>query len=196
MKKITTLVFVFALMTVGFVNANDINPKSPVGMSVMKYKNIVKVFYRGEQAGKVKVTIFNAKGRTVYNETFRNTENFMRPYNFSFLPPGDYTIEVSDAQGTRSQKVSYGTSEKKRTAHLSRLSNDNTYILAVPNEGREALTIRIFDDNNALVYRETAVIDGDFAKVYNLNKFKGNHTFEIIDKKGRINRLSKPAVNN
>src|SRR5687768_9204205 len=112
MKKIT-LVFVLSLMAVGFVNANGTNPESPLGMSVIKYKNIVKVFYRGEQAGKVKVTIFNAHGRMVHKETLKNTENFMRPYNFSSLPAGDYTIELSDAKGTRSQKVSYGRDHEK-----------------------------------------------------------------------------------
>jgi hypothetical protein len=116
MKKIT-LVFVLSLMAVGFVNANGTNPESPLGMSVIKYKNIIKVFYRGEHAGKVKVAIFNAHGRMVHKETLKNTENFMRPYNFSFLPAGDYTIELSDAKGTRSQKVTYGREDEKRELH-------------------------------------------------------------------------------
>lgn len=119
MKKIT-LVFVFAFLAVSLVNANDVNPKSPVGMSVMKYKNIVKVFYKGEQTGKVKVNIYNEQGKLVFNEILRNTENFMRPYNFSFLPAGEYTIELLDAQGTRSQKVAYTVAEDKGIAHLKR----------------------------------------------------------------------------
>ena len=120
MKKITTLAFVFAMMTVSFVHAFDKGPKSPVGMSVMKYKNIVKVFYKGEQPGKVKVTIYNAHGRAVYNETMRNIEDFMRPYNFSYLPAGDYTIEVSDAKGKRTQKVNYAKGEATGIAQLGR----------------------------------------------------------------------------
>jgi hypothetical protein len=196
MKKITTLAFVFTLIAVGFVHANDTHPKSPVGMSVIKYKNIVKVFYRGEQAGKVKVTIYNADGRMVHNEILKDTENFMRPYNFSSLPEGDYTIEVSDAKGKRSQKVRYEIADGKRVAHLSRLSKEgNTYVLTVPNEGRSAFTVRIFDDHDSLLYQRTEVVHGDFAKVYNLNKFDGNHTFEVVDQKGRINRLRKPALN-
>ena len=194
MKKITTLAFVFTLLTVGFVNANDTNPNSPLGMSVMKYRNIVKVFYKGEQAGKVKIRIYNAQGRTVYNEVLRNTENFMRPYNFSFLPAGDYTIVLTDAKGKRTHQVMYGMPEpeQKRLAHLSRLSEqENTYVLAVPNDGRDALTVKIFGDNNALIYKNTEVVHGDFAKVYNLKNFDGSHTFEIADRKGRINRLRK-----
>ena len=199
MKKITTLVFVFALIAVGVVNANDKDPKSPVGMSVMKYKNIVKVFYKGEQAGTVEVTIYNSKGNRVYNETLRNTENFMRPYNFSFLPAGTYTIELSDATGKRSQNVTFDKAEAelKRPAHLSRLSaEDNTYLLTVPNVGREALTVRIFNDQNVLLYQDTEVVEGNFAKVYNLNRLNGNHTFEIVDEDGKMNRLSKPAAKN
>jgi hypothetical protein len=119
MKKIT-LVFVFAFMAVSLVNANDVNPKSPVGMSVLKYKNIVKVFYRGEQTGKVKVNIYNEQGKLVFNEILRNTENFMRPYNFSFLPAGEYTIELSDTQGTHAQKVTYTVADDKGIVRLNR----------------------------------------------------------------------------
>src|SRR5689334_12678949 len=99
MKKILSLVVV--LIAIGQVSAKGIEPKSPVGISVIKQGAIVKLFYRGEQSGKVKVTIFNEKGDVIYREILANTEQFMRPYNFSSLPEGAYTIELRDDQGRR-----------------------------------------------------------------------------------------------
>lgn len=190
MKKI--LAVVFALIVAGQVNAKGIEPKSPVGMSVLKSGSIVKLFYRGEQPGKVKVKIYNERRHIVFFETLQNTENFMRPYNFSTLPEGEYVIELSDEQATRTQKVSHKSVSTKRIAHLTRLNDEECkYVLAVPNNGRDALTVRIFDENLKMVYQETQIIDGNFAKVYNLDSIDGEHTFEIEDRDGRVNRLAK-----
>lgn len=192
MKKILAVVFV--LIVAGQVNAKEMEPKSPVGMSVLKRGSIVKLFYRGEQPGKVKVKIFNESGQVVFSETMQNTENFMRPYNFSTLPEGEYVIELSDEQATRTQKVSHEKIKAKRIAHLTRLKDDECkYILAVPNAGRDALTVRIYDENQRMVYQDTQIIDGDFAKVYNLDSITGEHTFEIMDRDGKVNWLGKAA---
>lgn len=192
MKTILSLVAL--LIVIGQVHANPIAPKSPVGMSVVKSGEVVKLFYRGEKSGNVKVTIYNERGEEVYAETLRKTEHFMRPYNISALPDGNYTIQLRDEQGTRTQKVTHNRAEKSRLAHLTRLTSvgKNKYMLAVPNDGRDALTVKIFNDQNELLYENTEVIFGDFARLYNLNKIAGNHTFEIIDKSGNVKRLSKP----
>lgn len=190
MKKILAVVFV--LIAVGYVNAKGIKPKSPVGMSVLKNGSIVKLFYRGEQPGKVKVKIYNEDGQAIFSETMKNTEDFMRPYNFSALPEGEYLIELSDENGTRTQKVSHKKIGIKRLAHLTRLDNQGgKYLLAVPNVGRDELTVRIYDETMRMVYEETQAIDGHFARVYNLDRINGEHTFEIKDGDGRVNRLFK-----
>jgi len=194
MKKILSLVVV-ALVAVGYAHANGTSPKSPVGMSVVKSGDLVKLFYRGEKTGKVKVSIYNDKGQKVFVETMRKTEHFMRPYNFSSLPEGDYTIEIADEQGVRSGKVSHSFSSVpgRRFAHLTRLSApESKYLLAVPNATSDELTVRIFDEQNNLLYQETEIVDGNFAKLYNLDKATANPTFEIRDDNGNINRLSKP----
>jgi hypothetical protein len=193
MKKILSLVV--ALIVVGYVHAYSISPDSPVGMSVIKSGDVVKLFYRGEKSGKVKVTIYNDKGQKVFVETMRKTEHFMRPYNFSSLPEGNYTIELSDEQGTRSQKIKHSVVSQSNTqfAHITRLDDSGTrYILAVSNAGSDALTVKIYDDRNNLLYRETEIVDGNFGKVYNLTKVSGNHTFVVSDADGNVHRLSKP----
>ncbi len=192
MKKILSLVVV--LIAIGQVNANEIEPKSPVGVSVIKSGSIVKLFYQGDHTGNVKVKIYNERGRTLFVETIHNMENFMRPYNFSTLPEGQYTIELTDDQGTHFKKVSHSNSQsnQKRAARLTRLGDGNRYMLAVPNVGKDVLTVSIYDGGSRLLYTETLPIDGDFAKVYNLNKISGGHTFEIVDQDRNTNRLSKP----
>ncbi|MDQ2657871.1 MAG: T9SS type A sorting domain-containing protein, partial [Bacteroidota bacterium] len=165
------------------------------GISVIQKGAVVKLFYRGEQSGKVKVTIYNEKGAVVYKEVLEHTDQFMRPYNLSPLPAGDYVIELRDEQATRTQKITHsGKANRKLLAHLRRMNPDeNKYMLAVPNQGKDELTVKIYGQDNTLLYEETEIVDGNFAKLYNLNKVKGDHVFEVADKSGRVNRLSQPS---
>jgi hypothetical protein len=118
----------------------------------------------------------------------------MRPYNFSELPSGEYSIEIVDGQGKRYEKVTHSVNTKKiRVAHLTRLSDrENKYMLAVPNKGNDQIQVKIYDDKNSIVYQATETITGNFAKVYDLTSIEGAHTFQIMDRVGRVNRLSKP----
>ena len=119
----------------------------------------------------------------------RKTDNFMRPYNFSTLPQGNYTIELSDGQSRHVEKVNHSLSSANRAVKIVRLSKDeNRYLLAVPNRGHDLLTIRIFDERQALLFEGREVINGDFAKVYNLNGVKGTQVFQVTDQAGRISR--------
>jgi hypothetical protein len=192
MKKILSLVLV--LIAISQVNAKGIEPESPLGTSVVKHGALVKLFYRGEESGKVTVTIYNENGLTLFRETFQNTDQFMRPYNFSALPSGDYRFEIMDANGKRYEKVTHTVNSKKtRVAHLTRLSDrESKYMLAVPNKGSDQIQIKIYDGKNSIVYQATETITGNFAKVYDLTSIEGSHTFQITDSTGRVSRLSKP----
>ena len=192
MKKILSLVLV--LIMIAQANANHVDPKSPVGMSVLKSGTIVKLFYRGEHSSKVKVTIYNEKGNVVFKEVLQQTEHFMRPYNFAALPDGEYTIEINDESGRRFQRVAYAKPREERVAHLTRLNKrGNRYMLTVRNSGKDALTVRIFDQQNTVIFQETQKVQGDFAKVYDLNGVIGGAIFEVVDKKGNTTRLTKAS---
>lgn len=192
MKKILSLVLV--LIAIGHMNAKGIEPNSPLGTSIIKKGALVKLFYRGEHSGKVKVTIYDQNGTVVFKEVVENHEHFMRPYNFSSLPSGEYTIEIADEKGTRIEKVVHGVSKKKRPANLWRLNPDsNKYMLSVPRNGSDELVVKIYDERNTVIYQETTRMSGDFAKVYDLSQVKGAHTFEITDNNGGVRRLAKPS---
>lgn len=192
MKKILSLVLV--LIAIGHMNAKGIEPNSPLGTSIIKKGALVKLFYRGEHSGKVKVTIYDENGTVVFKEVVENHEHFMRPYNFSSLPSGEYTIHIADENGTRIEKVEHGVSKKKRPANLWRLNPDsNKYMLSVPRNGSDEPVVKIYDERNTVIYQETARMSGDFAKVYDLSQVKGAHTFEITDNNGGVRRLAKPS---
>ncbi|HEX8038336.1 MAG TPA: T9SS type A sorting domain-containing protein [Chryseosolibacter sp.] len=195
MKKI--LILVFVALTIGQANAKGVDPKAPLGMSVIKSGNICKLFYRGEVAGDIEVTIYNENGRAVFSEVIRNKDNFMRPYNLSTLPEGNYTIALNDGQTTRVEKITHFNRKDVRAVRLIKVNNaEHKYLLAISNEGNDVLTITVFDQHNSLIYKGTEHVNGDFAKVYNL-KGNGRFLFQVSDQKGRTSAVStSPAKEN
>lgn len=174
------------------VNARSIEPESPLGVSIVKSGTLVKVFYRAEESGNVKVTIFNDKGVVVFKETLPNTDDFMRPYNFSALPKGVYIIRLTDKNGAVERKVEHNL-DRKIMAKFTRLNpKEHKYMLSVPKGKSNSFTVRVLDSRGRILLEETHAANGDFAKVYNLNNIGGGHTIELTDGKGRRNVFSQP----
>jgi hypothetical protein len=193
MKKFLTMIVVLTVMYSAVVaNAID-KPKSPVGTSVIKSGSVFKLFYKGTRPSDVTVTILDEKGTAVYKETLRNVENFMRPYNFSSLKEGEYTIELNHEDGKQLQKISYHNAvatAQKKLMNLLRVPGTEKYMLRVSNKGNETLKVSVFDAKHALVYSGTEKIDGDFAKIYDMNEVGQGFVIEVTDQNGITQSLS------
>jgi hypothetical protein len=149
----------------------------------MKSEKGFKVFYKGSKSGTVKVTITNAEGENIFKETLKNVESFMRPYDLSSIEEGDYTIQISSAEGKQVEKFSYTQNKVEKLMHLIKLKDSNgKFVLTVPNKnGAGRLKVNIYDQNYRLVYNATEDITGDFAKVYDLESLGKNFIFEVND---------------
>jgi hypothetical protein len=186
MKKILSILVVLTVLC-STASANDVeNPKGESGIGVMKSGSIFKLFYRGVKEGDVKVSIFNASGKKVFNETIRNVNNFMRPYNFSTIGEGQYTIELVTAEGKQVQHINYAVDKAiaKTLGVIPVQGSDDKFVLMISNKSTDALKIKILNNENDVVYEEQEKISGDFAKVYNVEALKGVVTFQVTDASG------------
>lgn len=176
------------------VVANEIDkPKSPVGTSIIKSGSVFKLFYKGTRPSDVTVTILDEKGVAVYKETLRNVESFMRPYNFSSLKEGEYTIELNHEDGKQLQKISYHNTvaaPQKKLMNLLRVPGTDKYMLRVSNKGSEVLEVNVYNAEHSLVYSGTEKIEGDFAKIYDLNEVGHGFVIEVTDRNGNTQSLT------
>ncbi|MFZ6000316.1 MAG: hypothetical protein ACOYW3_07380, partial [Bacteroidota bacterium] len=127
----------------------------------------------------------------VFTESFKGTEGFIRPLNFSGMAPGQYSIEVIDANGKSIQTVSYKEEQSTETTkiHVAKISEDGKYLLAVANNGTEQINVKIFDGSNTLVHDQNMQVAGSLGLVYNLSKVSGAPTFEVTDKNGAVKTI-------
>jgi hypothetical protein len=191
MKKFLTILVVFTVVC-STVRANDIDPNSPVGMGIIKNGSIMKVFYKGLKEGDVSVTITNAEGNIVFKERLKHIQSFMRPYNFSNLGEGDYTIKIDSEDGKQQQTVSLkAQSATTRIVSLSRVAKiSNKYILSIPYNRSEELQISIYNKQNTLVHSSKVNVDDDFAVVYDLESVGEGFYFEISGDDHAIQTIS------
>lgn len=173
-----------ALVTTGAMANNK--PSSEAGVAVVNTGTTLKLYYKALTAANVKVSILNEDGVLVFSETLRNTDGFVRPYNLSSIPEGEYTIEVHDQNTSHIEKVTIGQRQRTELANLFRVrGEEGKYLLTIPAKEAKDISVRIFADDQ-IVYDEVEAISNDFARIYNLKKVKGSLTFEIKDKKGNV----------
>lgn len=191
MKKTLSILAALTIFSTALFANNIDNPNAATGMAIMKNGTTVKLFYKGTKQADVKISIYNAANTLVYSETIKNVDGFVRPYNFTNLEEGEYSIELHGENGRQVERVIYKLGKVEKLANVMHVTGEsNKYILSVANKGQDVLTIRIFGDKGVLLYSKTENVDGDFAQVYNLDKYKGGLTFEVSDSKGVTKSLS------
>lgn len=192
-KSLSFLVVLLTVASMTYANSGD-NPST--NMAVLKNGTSVKLLYKGAEQNDVKILIFNENDRVVFSEKIKKTDGFVRPYNFSKLPEGNYRIQIIDNAGSKTEQVAYNAENqinRNKLIHVARISGTaGKFVLSVPNRQKETLTITIYGDDNVL-YSENEIVTGDFARIYNLKDYSGQVTFKVTDSKGLSNSLTRDS---
>jgi hypothetical protein len=149
-----------------------------------------KLIYKSEVKSNVKVQILDEGGRIVFSEVIRNSDGFIRPYNFATMVEGEYTIKVDNGSNWMSETVAYKSSHLDEGTQLIR-THDGKYLLTVAGHGPEFLTVTIRDAKGVDLHSEVRSVTGDFARVYNLDNLAGPFSFEVSDNSGRSKIFKK-----
>lgn len=196
MKTKTSFLFAVALMVAGSVFAND----SSTQMVVVNGTDasIIKVIYKSETSENVRMKIYNEAGSVVYAHTIKVVNGFMLPINLAGLAFGEYTIEIAGKSGVQSKKIKYGVEVAQaransvlKTVHVSKVADQNKYIMSIINEGSQWINVKIFDGSDTLIHSESRMIKGNNGLVYTFEQIVGTPTFEVTDKTGVTQVIKK-----
>jgi len=196
--KTRNVVLTVAAVIVASAFAFAGNPASKVVVVNQNNSEIFKVIYEGTIAGKVTLKVYDNKGNQLLTETTKGLSKFMRPVNFGGMEAGEYSIEITDANGTQSQKVSYKIGNRADAlensfvrnessitgVHITKLQGDAKYLMSVSTEGTKRINVRIFDGSDNIVHNENVTVNGSTGLVYNLKEVQGQPTFLVIDNAG------------
>ncbi len=183
---IKTGLVVVVLFTTLFVNANptkevlDDNPKTRLTLSNVKQGN--------------KLSVKDVYGAVLYRETIRNSGNYIKTFDLTSLPDGDYFFELVDDLKIKTipftvQATAVNLKKDHETIVLRPFvkSKENLVYVSSPSTVARSLKINIYYDDNGykLINSETLENTKDICRIYELNKIeKGNYKV-VTEMEGR-----------
>ena len=185
MKKISFALVGVLFSTLVFAYGTD-EPgltKSSVAVTRASGSSLFKVFYSSYMKGDVKISILDKAGRSVFSEKIKQTDGFIRPYNFNGLKNGEYVITLQTNEGTKSELVNYNGDKIEKFVNIVKLTEDGKYLLSARTESSDKISVSIYNHNNELVFEQDKSFEGEFAEVFNLKKLKA-FTIEVKDSEG------------
>jgi len=187
-SKITVLAFaLFASI------ASIANSTTSLTIVAASEASVYNVYYKTSESGRVKISIYNNSKQLVFSEILSNVASFMRPYNFSNLKEGEYTVVVEDKNGKQAEKINYAMNKITSMIKVSEVANTtNKFILNVTTTGTEVVTVKIFDAAQTLVYNQEVEVTGSFGIIYNLSRIRltDNITFEVSTSNGKVETIT------
>ncbi len=187
MKKTFILLTAFVMLA-GLSLASPV-PDSETGFSVIQNGHLLQVVYKSRASDDVKVSIFNSKNQMVFNETLKGFDGFNRPYNFEHLTPGKYRIQLEDRTGRIAKIVEIPKYKKQRLFNLEPVHGEDGKFMLRVSEGSRGFSMTIFDKYGKELYHESKSLDGDFAKVYNFSKIRGEVSVVVADFNGNESKV-------
>jgi hypothetical protein len=189
MKPIFSAFFITCLLSVSAIAG------STASLTITPaHANIFNITYKkvDAQMGSVKITILNSASQEVFTEVISNVSSFVRPYDFSKLSEGDYTIIVTDKNGVQTEKIKYAFQKTENFVSISKLADDeNSYALNITNNGKDIISVRILDSNDEVMHEESHEIVGNFGLIYDLCRAKSKSiTFEVTTSNGYTKTVS------
>lgn len=190
MKKISLLLVGVLFCTLVFANGTDepTASTSSVAVTNVSGSSAYKLHYTAYMASDVKVSILNQSGNVIYTEKIKNTDGFIRPYNFKDLVAGEYIIQVENAEGKHVEKVSYNAGKIEKQINIVKLTDAGKYLFSVSSKGADYVKVNIFDQNDQLIHTQQRFVEKEFAEVLNLKSING-FTIEVTDSKGLLKTL-------
>jgi hypothetical protein len=154
--------------------------------------SVYNVAYKAVEAGKVKVSIYNDNNELVFTETLNAVSSFNRPYNFSELAEGEYTIVLESKNDKQAEKVSYRSNKVTTYISMKEVADSaNKYQLNLTSSTTDAVSVKIYNASDALVHEQKMKVTGRAGFIFDLNKVKSDMiTFEISTSNGNVERIT------
>jgi hypothetical protein len=186
MKTKSLLFTALVLMSAVAFGAGKDDPRG-TGIAVIPVKGseTFKLIYKGQSAGKVTLNIYSAGAKLIHTQSFYGVDGFICPLNFSTQKAGEYTVELVDAEGKKTEKIVYEKANLLQYVHVSKINNEaGKYLLSVSNNTKGPINVKIYDAESNLIFSETKEVSGQFAQVYKLEAPSKAYSFQVSDNAG------------
>lgn len=185
-KKIVVAAVLLAVTTLAFAKRN-----TGSDVAVVKTKeSVFKVLYQAAEKATVQVRIANEEGGIIFEEIFKNTDGFVRPYNLSELPKGSYSITVDNGSTIRTEVIDYRKPNTQKAVHFEKMLDENKIAVTAFTSHESDLVIKVLDDQRRELHSESHTVKGQFGKLFNI-KNVAFYTIEVHDENGLLKSFGR-----
>ncbi|WKN45723.1 hypothetical protein [Tunicatimonas pelagia] len=126
--------------------------------------------------------IKDENGRTLYRETLNGEDAYMKKYDFSRLPSGEYVVEVRTANGTTKEAFSLNEGAAQAVYFKPAIKVEPQKVSVVfKNQINSSVSLKLFDQDGRVLYEERVASQEKFAKGLDLSKLnRGQYSLAIL----------------
>ncbi|MFP4089983.1 MAG: T9SS type A sorting domain-containing protein [Cyclobacteriaceae bacterium] len=160
--------------------ADDETLISVRSVNAQEKQAFIRVTQLSENAPAI-LKIKDMQGRTLHREVITD-QTYMKRYNFSSLPSGEYVVEVKTKNGvsTEAFQISAGQKESVYFKPAIQLEEDVVKV-AFMNRIASPVTLKLFAENGRLMYEETVASQAEYAKGLNVSKLQpGQYSISLM----------------
>jgi hypothetical protein len=155
-------------------------------------ESIYKLIYVSDKKVPVKVTLINNQGQKLQIDRIVNEKGFMRPYNLSNLPTGEYQLEVNDGGSIITKTLQLGilsSRQKNGSLSVNTTKDEQRVKLTVLGVEDKPVYIKVYDRFNRLVMEDVVDVRKNFSKTYDFSKMSlDGFTFEVANEKAIVRK--------
>jgi hypothetical protein len=184
MKKSLSILGMLMLISSAVLAGGIDNPLVPSNMAIVKTNTGARVFYSTEKISQVRIRIYNADNdQEVFSDVIKSKATFSRLYNLQSLPAGEYRIVMEDENGIREELFS----NRKKVEVLSSIiysKKQKKCLVTLFSEQDADINVRVLDKNKNVLNSGALFVNGQAAKLFNLEQLDGPLTVEVSDGSG------------
>lgn len=195
-KNLTMAVLVTALST-GMVMAQDLSEvfESDNGRAHIRLEESsatrYKLVYPVRTAGIVYVKIYDQDNQLVFSDRIRNKDGFMRPYDFSDMPDGNYKFTIQSAGGQVTTDIVHKQYKNDLDISVADTDEKDAYRLVVKGVKNDPVYVNIYDQKDRLVYEDVVKVGKNFSRIYAFPELNADFTFVVTQNNYSVAKRAK-----
>lgn len=138
-----------------------------------------RVVYKAPGKSNVTIQLYNDEQEVIYKESQVSVSGFMRKFDLSHLPDGEYQLEVKSEGYLFQEKIKLGSSASDYNVVFTPYSSREIVFVA-QNELGDGLNLYILDEQGEVVYKEVFENASQIQKMFNFKNLKSDKVTFVL----------------
>ncbi len=164
----------FLLLVGNVLAADDSDTKISVRSLQSESKKALIRVVNAQSVEQAVLRIKDQQGRVLHREVLKGEDAYMKKYDFSSLPTGEYVVEVRTSAGVTEETFSLNEGQTQAVYFKPAIKVEPQKVSVVfQNRINSPVSLKLFDERGRVLYEEQVASQEKFAKGLDLSKLNG-----------------------